>query len=207
MKYKRIIWDIDGVLLRTDKGVIDAVNYILIAHNHPVLTSKQTEKLLATSRIQDALRDIFNTSDDDALVLANEYRAIYQERFLYEAELYPHILDILKSFYEMGCMQAITTNKHRKYAPLICHHFGLDQYCNPIIGHDGQNQTTKSQLLYQCLEIIGSRDAVMIGDTVGDKEAAAAMKIDFIGVNYGYGFHDVPGYANSPKEILSLLND
>lgn len=29
--------------------------------------------------------------------------------------------------------------------------------------------------------------------------------IDFLGVNYGFGFQNIKGYANTPEDIITLL--
>ena len=47
----------------------------------------------------------------------------------------------------------------------------------------------------------------MIGDMPADKEAADSIGIDFLGVNYGFGFNGNPEYADTPGDILNKLKE
>ena len=103
----------------------------------------------------------------------------------------------------------MATNKRQDYAIDICKHFGIDKYCQPIYGADNFNKLSKAELIKNCLKDLEVADnqVVMIGDTIGDKVAAEQAGVGFIGVNYGFGFKNIEGYANSPSEILDLLKD
>lgn len=127
-----------------------------------------------------------------------------------KATVYDGVYDVMESLRARGVKQAIATNKRQDYATEICEHFGFDKYCFPIIGADNDNKLTKADLIKKCLQTLNVTNlssAVMIGDTNGDKTAAETVDIDFIGVNYGFGFNNVAGYANTPPDILKLAGE
>ena len=208
MYYKCVLWDIDGTLLNTSKGVIAAVNDTLQEMNLPGLTSAQKEILMGAPKIQQAFIDLYNVDSEKSLILANKYRENYKNKFLLRATEYDNIKDIMSFLAKQGIVQAIVTNKREDYAIKICQHFNFHKYCSPILGSDGTSKSEKSAKILECLAILNISDktkVVMIGDTIGDKTAAEQAGVDFIGVSYGFGFKDVKGYANSPLEILDLL--
>ena len=109
---------------------------------------------------------------------------------------------------QKGIKQAIATNKRQDCANKICSHFGIDKFCNPIYGGDRYNTLSKSDLIKKCLDFYSIRDlssAVMVGDTDSDRNSAQDVGINFIGVNYGFGFKNITSYSSSSKEILCKL--
>lgn len=210
MRYKYVIWDVDGTLLNTSEGVVSAVNDTLKEVKLPTLTPLQETILMGTPKIQDAFINLCKCTSEHALILANKYREIYKNKFLLKANTYSGVQDILSMLARQSIVQAIVTNKREDYAIKICQYFNFQAYCSPILGSDGTPQSEKSQKILKCLNLLkisNKKQVVMIGDTIGDKTAAEQVGIDFIGVNYGFGFKNIKGYANSPSEILDLLKD
>lgn len=210
MNYKYIIWDVDGTLMDAGEGVILSIKQVLLNHGYCNFTQEQLIAMHAEPLIQKAFQNFCSLTDAEALSYANEFREIYKRDNLFKATLYPGIVDVLSHFKNQGIAQAIATNKRHDYAYDVCHHFGITHYCDPIIGSDGAFGTNKYHILERCLRELNVSDTcqvVMIGDTMGDKKAADDIGIGFVGVNYGYGFREVEGYANSPMEILTKMGN
>ena len=206
-KYKVVIWDIDGTLLDTHQGVSNALCYALeqfnIKKNH-----QDIKTMVHTPKIKDAFIKIANMDEDTAKQATDIFRNYYVEKSLLQALPYHGILEVLQICAQKGIKQAIATNKRQDCATKICNHFGIDKFCNPICGGDRYNTLSKSDLIRKCLDYYSIEDlssAVMIGDTDSDKNAANEVGIDFIGVNYGFGFENVKGYSFSSQEILDKL--
>ena len=137
------------------------------------------------------------------------FRQRYKDHELFKACLYPGIEEVMCTMQESGLKQAIATFKREDYALNICRHFQFDRYCKPIFGADNENKLTKADIIAKCLTahaIDDVADAVMIGDMDSDKNAAEKLGVDFIGVNYGFGFKDNENYAYNSGEILKKLN-
>ncbi len=208
MKYAVLVWDVDGTLLNTLEGLVSAYQYTIAKLNLPEKSYHEISSFIGPTP-QTIFISKFGLSEIEAQKAADIFRERYKNVDLLKAEPYPNMLSILENLSKRGYKQAVATNKRQDYAVDICKHFGLDKYCQPIYGADNFNKLSKAELIKKCLkdlEVIGNQ-AIMIGDTLGDKTAAEQAGIDFLGVNYGFGFRNVEGYANSPSEIPDLLID
>ena len=208
MKYRALVWDIDGTSLNTLKGLVAAYQYTIEQLNLPEKSYEEIATFIGPTP-QTIFVSKFGLSEIEAQKVADVFRDRYKNVDLLKAEPYSNLLSVLESFSKMGYKQAVATNKRQDYAVDICKHFGIDKYCQPIYGADNFNKLSKAELIKNCLKDLEVADnqAVMIGDTIGDKVAAEQAGVGFIGVNYGFGFNNVDGYANSPSEILDLLKD
>ena len=208
MKYKALVWDIDGTLLNTLEGLVAAYQYTIAKLNLPEKSYEEIATFIGPTP-QTIFVSKFGLSEIEAQNAADIFRERYKNVDLLKAEPYSNLLSVLESFSKMGYKQAVATNKRQDYAVDICKHFGIDKYCQPIYGADNFNKLSKAELIKNCLKDLEVADnqAVMIGDTIGDKVAAEQAGVGFIGVNYGFGFKNIEGYANSPSEVLDLLKD
>lgn len=209
MKHSYVIWDIDGTLLNTREGVVSAAAYTLERLGHSPV--KATD-VVSFPKIKDAFLQMFEMTEEQAQTATDLFRDRYKEHDLLKAVPYDGIYDVMNYLRENNVKQAIATNKRQDYATQICVHFGFDQYCYPIYGTDRDGRLTKDKLIQACLEwwkgtdpAITASQVAMIGDTIGDKEAAEKAEVGFIGVNYGFGFSNVDGYAFTPNELRELL--
>lgn len=207
MKYRFVIWDVDGTLLDTQEGVISAYRYALDALKLSPKTDEEIRSYVGPTP-QTIFKTRFGLNDEAAQQAANLFRDRYKTHDLLKARVYDGVYDVMEFLKKNNIEQAIATNKRQDYATEICQHFGFDKYCFPIVGADNENKLTKADLIKKCLEtqkVSNLSEAVMIGDTQGDKTAAETVGIDFIGVNYGFGFKNVAEYANTPSVIFNLI--
>ena len=208
MKYRALVWDIDGTLLNTLEGLVAAYQYTIAKLNLPEKTYEEIATFIGPTP-QTIFVSKFGLSEIEAQKAADIFRDRYKNVDLLKAKPYSDLLSVLEKLSGIGYKQAVATNKRQDYAVDICRHFGIDKYCRPIYGADNFNKLSKAELIKKCLNDleVTNNQAVMIGDTLGDKTAAEQAGVDFIGVNYGFGFKNIEGYANSPSEILGLLKD
>ena len=204
MKYDLVIWDIDGTLLNTEEGLVTAYQYT-IDKLHLPFKSVNEIKFFIGPVPQTVFIQQFAMTPDKAQEAANIFRNRYKNHDLLKAYPYDGILEVLQYIQSQGIKQAIATNKRQDYAIDICKHFGIYKFCEPILGPDNITSKTKADLIQDCVVATNAKKAVMIGDTNGDKRAAEIAEIDFIGVNYGFGFCNIEEYANAPLEILRKL--
>ena len=202
--YEAIIWDIDGTLLNTAEGLSKAYQHCIRELNLPEKSAEELASYIGPVP-QEIFQREFGLSCSAAQHATDIFRAWYKEHGLGLAFPYPGVLEVLQKLQFMGVNQAIATNKRHDYAVEICEIFGIAHYCSPIMGANNANTKSKDDLIFDCLTALRTKRALMIGDTVGDAEAAQKVGIDFLGVNYGYGFREVEGYANFPHDIIPIL--
>lgn len=205
MQYDTIIWDIDGTLIDTQEGLISSYQYVITKNNLKNKTKEQIRKFIGPTP-QDIFKNVFNLDENTAQKYAADFRERYKNHDLYKAKIFNGTIEVLELFKKLNIKQAIATNKREDYAKDICKHFQINKYCNPILGMDNYNSKTKSELITECIKKLNSKKAIMIGDTTGDKIAAMTAGVDFLGVNFGFGFSNIENYANSPSEIPKFIN-
>lgn len=204
MQYDLVIWDIDGTLLNTEEGLVCAYQHTINKLNLPTKSVNEIKSFIGPVP-QTVFIKQFALTPDKAQNAANIFRDRYKKHDLLKAYPYDGILEVLQYIKSQGVKQAVATNKRQDYAIDICKHFGIDNFCEPILGPDNITSKTKADLIKDCIIAINAKKAVMIGDTNSDKQAAEIAGVDFIGVNYGFGFDDVKDYADTSKDILRKL--
>lgn len=204
MKRQAVIWDIDGTLLDTSEGVIDTYKYCIKNLGLKEMSDEELERLNGPVS-QVVFSEHFHLKGNDVQNATNFYREYYVKYNLYKAKPYKGAIELMGAIQQRGLLQAIATNKRQDIAEAVCEYFGFSQYMSCIIGQNDGVIRPKADMIKECMERLHACEAVMIGDTEGDKQAAEEAGVDFIGVNYGYGFFHVKGYANSLKEVLTIL--
>ncbi len=191
----------------THDGVSAALRFTLQQYKISA-TEQNILDMVHTPKIGDAFMNIAGMDECEAKKATDVFRKQYVEADLLKAVPYQGILEVLKICQQSGIKQSVATNKRQDCAVKICAHFGIDTYCRPICGGDRYNTLSKADLIKKCLNYLDVNDlstAVMIGDTDSDRKAAETVGIDFIGVNYGFGFKNIADYSNSSQGILCKL--
>ena len=108
---------------------------------------------------------------------------------------YPGVMDAVRKLKSLGCEVFIATNKRFAGATLMAEKFGWDRVFDFIYAGDmykddpSIGKLKKPALLAKILADrgISAADAVMVGDTASDFEAARANGVESVGVTWGYG--------------------
>lgn len=215
-RYEMVIFDVDGTLLDTTEGILNAVRYTIEKKGLSSLSEDVLETFIGPP-IQDSFAGAYGIEDKRYLQeLAGVFRARYKDCELLKAYPYNGIYEVFEKLVAVGVKPAIATYKREDYAREIVHHFGFDRYTDIIFGADHENRLKKRDIIGKCLETYENcspEKAIMVGDTVHDAVAANQLGMDFLGVLYGFGFktaEDVKTYspilpAEQAGEIISIL--
>lgn len=214
--YQYVIFDVDGTLLDTSEGVMEAVKRTVCEENLE-LPSDEVLRTFIGPPIQNSFQREYGFDPDRVQQLANIFRNHYKENAcLLKAEPYEGIHEVCQILVREEIKIGIATYKRQDYAEQIVRHFGFCEYTDDIYGADNENRLKKVDIIRLCLEQMNCEDlgkAVMVGDSDNDAVGAEAIGIDFIGVTYGFGFkswRDVDRYSNvgcvaTPLELLNIL--
>lgn len=197
--YKSIIFDLDGTLLDSSMGILEAVQITLKELNMPMLPPEILKTFIGPP-IQNSLEKHFGLTSAKAMEIANKFRANYKEYSLLQATLYPGILELCAKLKAQGHKLAVATYKSHDNAMKILEHFGFMEYCDYALGSDKEGKYSKADIIRLCIEQLGSDldECVMIGDSKADADGARKVGIDFIALTYGFGF--------KPNEALTEIN-
>lgn len=213
MSYKNILFDLDGTIIDSGKGITNSVKYALKKLGEDIPPMEVLYKFIGPS-LKYSFTTFCGFDQEKALKAVELYRETYRLKGVYENDLYKGIKELIIALFNKGKTICLATAKPQIFAHKILQQFELDQYFSHIVGAtlDGSH-SEKSEIIE--LAIIKSQcncnESVMIGDREYDILGAKANNIDSIGVLYGYGSKEelaVSGatfIVKKPVEILDLV--
>ncbi len=213
-KFKHIIFDLDGTIADTSRGIINCHK-----HANAMMGNKiEDEKMLASvigGPLLNTYRTKFGYSEADARLAVDIYRERYATEGFKEAVLYPEMEKTLIALKEKGYRLAVATLKAEKFAIPMLKELGVGDLFDVIHGVDDKDTHTKSSLIDLCIKELEctKEESVLVGDSIHDARGAMESGIDFIAATYGFGFKtenelfSAPTCAiiHSPAELNDIL--
>ena len=190
-----VLLDLDGTLLDSLPDLAQAVNGM---RNDLGLTALSTELIGtyigkgAAVLVQRSLADVPEQSHDEAMVLFRKHYHACNGR---NAVPYPGALEGLARLHGMGLKLAVVTNKPEQFTLPLLERTGITPYISAAVSGDTCRHTKPhpEPLLHAC-KLLGvlPGQAIMIGDSINDVQAARAAGMPALAVPYGYNEgHDV----------------
>ncbi len=216
-RIRAVLWDMDGTLFNTKRGIEKAVRGAAEEMGLPILPTEVVDGFIGPP-IQYGFRDIYGLSQEDALKAADIFRAYYRDKnYVLECDPYPGLFDSLKALKEMGLSLAVCTLKKQDMAERIVRDNGLSDLFDSVIGTDARDSIKKHDTIRLTCEKFGiqAEEAVLAGDTEYDALGAEKAGCLFIGVTFGFGFktkEEVDQYPNigtasSTEEIAEIVRN
>ena len=191
MRYKLVIFDMDGTLVDTSKGILNSHRY---AHKMMGLSEPSDAELegVIGGPLLQTYQMRFGFSAADAKKTVKIYRQYYAEYGIYESKLYDGMEELLISLREHEIKLGVATLKAERFAKIMLENMGIANLFDVIYGVDENDKQTTADLIQLCMTTLGmlKQETVMIGDSIHDLNGARECGIDFIGVTYGFGFSD-----------------
>ncbi|MDO5022887.1 MAG: dTMP kinase [Eubacteriales bacterium] len=185
MKYKAVVFDLDGTITESGKGILHGVRYALEKLEIAEPDTETLKKFLGPP-LAVSFRKFLNLTHEQALLGTNYYREKYNTEYFKESAVYQGIRSLLINLKREGAYIAIATGKPMGIAREVIKHFRLEHFFDEIIGPDENNYyDEKKEAIKAALN--GEKDAVMIGDRYTDILGAQQYGIPVIAVKYGYG--------------------
>ena len=211
---KLIVFDLDGTLLDTGRGISKCIASTLGKMGFEV-PDEETCKTFVGPPLKKRFLELFDADEKTADAVMKTFRDEYGNGDVFLADHYAGMdecLAALRKYYAL----AVATYKREDHAKQLLEKFGMDQYFDVICGSDAAAAMTKNQIVATAAERLDVplADCVMVGDSDNDAIAAEQLGMQFIGVTYGYGFKseaDVAKYphvacANSPMQLQTALD-
>lgn len=187
MKYKAVLFDMDGTLLDTLADMAAAVNHILSVHGYPLRTVEEVRafvgngarKLMERALPPDVTGDAFEA-------LLEEYRQWYEAHACVKTAPYPGVPAVLAALHRAGVRCAVVSNKPDGATRELAARFfpGL-----PAFGQqDGIPAKPAPNMVYHALAELGveASAAAYVGDSEVDVALARNAKLPLIAVSWGF---------------------
>ena len=191
MKYKLVIFDLDGTLLDTLDDLSAAVNHAMQLRGFPQHTRDEYMKMVghgARNLMRQALPE--GHKDDDMVEAAyNDFRAYYTAHIDVHTQPFPGIQNLLTKLHQEGVMLAVASNKFQEGTEHLIKEFFPEIPFVAILGNRPNFPLKPDPEVVR--EVLRKSDvkreeAVMVGDSDTDMETAANGGIEGIAVSWGY---------------------
>jgi len=190
MKYKYILFDLDGTLTDPKIGITKAVQYALGKNNIVEESLDSLEKFIGPP-LKDSFAEFYSFDEKRIVDTIQYYRKYFTEKGIFENEVYSGILDLLRELKNRDCKIAVATSKPTVFANTVLKHFGMMGYFDLVVGSNLDGSLGNKAEIINCviegLKIKNLKEIIMIGDRKYDVIGAEKNNIDSIGVLYGYG--------------------
>lgn len=123
------------------------------------------------------------------------------------SKVYPGVEPLLAHLQQAGVPQAVVTNKPMAFTLPLLKALKIDHYFNQVVGGDSLPVKKPDPLpLLTVLEAVGCppEQALMVGDSRNDVQAARAAGCPVVCVSYGYN-HGEPVAACAPDRVVGSL--
>lgn len=190
---RAIVFDLDGTLVDSLPDIADALGLLLERHGLERHAPDAVRTMIGKG-VEVLVRRGFAgrgraLQDDEARRLTEDYLALYEPRATRDTRLFPFVAETVAMLAGEGFALAVCTNKPTAVSREMLRDFGLVDRIPVVVGGDfGPPRKPAPDLLLAALGLLeaGADDAVMIGDSASDVEAAKAAGVPVIAVEYGY---------------------
>lgn len=213
MKYRLVLFDLDGTLLDTLDDLSEAVNDAMVRRGLPGHTRQEYMSMVGhgvRNLVKQALPA--EMQEDDSLVDAAlaDFKACYTAHIDVHTHPYPGMPEVVRKLHEVGVQLAVVSNKFQEGAEyLVAKMFPGIPFAAVLGNRPGYPLKPDPEIVGEVLRRTGVRreEAVLVGDSPTDMKTAANGGIDAIAVSWGYRpMKGLPGLtvADKAEDLLSL---
>lgn len=217
MKYKAIIFDLDGTLLDTLQDIANAGNAVLIKNGFPTHPVDDYRRFVG-SGIEILMKRALprnNQNSETVIRLAEEFRKEYDQHWNVTTKPYPGISKMLDELQARHLKLAVLSNKPHDFTLRCVDAFFSNWAFDPIMGYNdsippkpdptGAKQITDNWHL-------NHTQILFLGDSGIDMKTARAAGIVPVGALWGFRSGEelqqdgAMVLLKRPQDILTLLN-
>lgn len=214
MSYSNLLFDFDGTLFDTSKGIFNSMRKVADFYNLDV-DEKTFAKMIGPS-LQESFTTIFKLPESEVSNAIKVYRQYYAKQGMFEVQEYEGIFEFIKEARNLNKKIFIATSKPEVYTKQILEHLNLIDYFDFVGGADmaEKDRITKVDVINYVLKesnIQNKESALMIGDRSYDINGAHQAGLKACGILWGFGslqeMNDCSAdyICEQPKDLLKLI--
>ena len=212
MRYRNVIFDLDGTLTDSGEGIKNSAKYAFARLGLPVPEDGELRKMVGPPLSVGF--SVLGVREEQVSEAVRLYRLRYNEGGgKYENRVYDGVEDCLNALKAAGLKLFVGTSKPEPLAREILSDFHLAPYFDYIAGASwDKSRQNKDDVLAYLLSVVGGADGtVMVGDTHYDVRGAHARGLPCVGVSWGYGTRKelreagADALIDTPEELLTYL--
>lgn len=196
MRYKAILFDLDGTLVDSIPDIAQGTNAMLLDLGFKPLSQELISTFVGRGTdhlVWLSLKYVTQQTDipPELLHKAQQRFAVHYSSQTKNSisRVFPGVIEGLSLFQKAGCKLALVTNKPMRYVPDLLQLMQIEHYFEVVVGGDSCAEKKPHPLpfLYACEQLnVKPKDALVIGDSSNDSIAAQRAGIDVLLVPYGY---------------------
>lgn len=214
MKYKAIIFDLDGTLLNTLDDLAGSVNFALENCGYPKRSVDEVRRFIGNGVIrlmQRATPD--GLTDEEQEKCFRVFRSHYLEHMKDNTAPFGGISDLLDKLKEQGIPTAVVSNKlHSGVVGLCDEFFGGKLSCAFGVENESERKPSPANVFKALAKLnVKAEEALYVGDSEVDVQTADNAGLDCLGVTWGYRDREelleagAEFIADNPMEILNVI--
>ena len=190
MKYEYLLFDLDGTLTNSERGIKNAICYSLEYFGIKETDLDKLDNFIGPP-LTKSYPEYYGFDEEKTEEAVRLYREYYNRQGLFENELYEGIDGLLRDLKQAGYKLLVATSKPEDFTVRILKHFGIYDYFD-FVGAATMDEVRKEkeQVVAYTLESMAIADkskCLMIGDRKYDIVGAKINGIDSLGITYGFG--------------------
>ncbi len=189
MRFKYILFDLDGTLTDPFLGITRCVQYALSSCGIDEPNLNKLKPFIGPPLVY-GFMNFYGLSKEDAYFALEKYRERFSDVGWSENRLFDGVKELLSALKSKGYKLILCTSKPENFAIRIIKHFEIDKYFDIAVGAtlDG-TISEKHEVIAECIRRaadITADNAIMVGDRKHDILGAKEFGMKSIGVTFGY---------------------
>ena len=214
MRYKYVIFDLDGTILDTLDDLADATNAALKASGYPGRTRDEVRRFVGNGIRKLIERAVPSGTDEEGIVRTHEaFTAYYSVHCKDKTKPYEGIPELVRALKEKGIRSAVVSNKADYGVKALCEEYFEGLFDMSVGEREGIRKKPAPDSVFEAMRVMGAdrESTVYIGDSDVDIMTAKNSGIDCIGVSYGFRgrefliSHGAEVIADTVDDLYKLL--
>ena len=215
MRYKAVIFDMDGTILDTLDDLAGSVNHALERYGFPVRSREEIRSFLGNGMAQLIRLSVPENipAEQEQLVL-EEHKKYYPLHSAEKTRAYEGIPELLRSLRSRGIKTAVVSNKRDENVKALVEKYFAGLFDVSVGSRDGVPRKPAKDLVEIALKELDvvKEDSIYIGDSDVDVATARNSGLDMITVLWGFRDREilekcgVTVFAKNTDELTQMLS-
>ncbi len=205
--FDAVIFDLDGTLLDTSKGIFFTANQTARELGFPECHDRELFELFIGPPLHVGFSLVFSLEGQELQRASDKYIELYAINGgdgLYE--YYPGLVDALFRLKSNGIRLGVSTLKNENVASRMLRGSAYGDIFDSIHGSDDAESLSKSDIVAMTLSDLGTGNrTLVVGDSESDLKGAHSNSLPFLAVSWGFGFRDGYGEGTAVVSDADML--
>jgi phosphoglycolate phosphatase len=216
VRFRAVIFDLDGTLADTLRDIAEAMNCALAVHDLPTLEPDAYRSLVGEGVERLVERSVPTDRSDLVGPVLKDLKRYYTAHMLDQTTAYPGIPELLDQLTERGLPMAVVSNKPEPATrAMVEQMFGRWRFAAVVGGTDGVPLKPDPTVVLKIASALSVEPSacVYLGDTMTDMQTAVAAGMYPVGVLWGFrdrdelSAHGAKTLIEQPLDLLALLDE